>query len=140
MDTEGTQVLFRVYVTQAKDVFGVVLFVDDQTDSEVVPCFRSVFRNQSGSEIGVDGVTEIYAECHRNSMDAVGLDGVVTLATYEGKLHQSVELAAEMMAKYGLTVLDLGQVPDPVMEELFDDDNWPDMEEEEETPPKRFLN
>ena len=130
MTTETTQVLFRVYVTQADDVFGVVLFVDDQTDSEVVPCFRSVFKSPTGADISIDGVTEIYAECHRNALDKVGLEGEVTLEVYESKLHESVELAAEMMSNYGLNVLDLGTVSDDVMHTLFAEE-WPEDEEEE---------
>lgn len=141
---EGTEVLFKVYVTQAEDLFGVVLYIDDQTDSDVVPCFRSVFRNLSGGTVTTDGVTALFADCHKDALDAIGLLGVMTQSEYEAKLHKSVEMSADMMAKYGLTVLDLGSVDNGVLLELFADE-WPDLEDEEdeaEEPkgPKHSLN
>lgn len=140
---EGTEVLFKVYVTQAEDLFGVVLYIDDQSDSDIVPCFRSVYRNLSGGTVTTDGVTALFADCHRDALDSIGLIGQMTQSEYEKKLHTSVELAGDMMANYGLTVLDLGSVDDSVLFELFSDD-WPDVEEEEEAEepkgPKLSLN
>lgn len=140
---EGTEVLFQVYVTQAEDLFGVVLYIDDQSDADVVPCFRSVFRNLSGGTVTTDGVTALFADCHKDALDSIGLIGKMTQSEYEKKLHTSVELAGDMMAKYGLTVLDLGSVDDSVLMELFADE-WPDVEEEGEaeelSTPKRSLN
>ena len=111
------EVKFCVHVETHEDFYGVTLYADPGEEVSEVPCFRSCFRGEKGRD--VDEVVELFAQCHQEAMDDVGLAGAVPESEYEAMLLQSVTLAGEMMSKFGLQAVAFDQVPDEALYCLF---------------------
>jgi hypothetical protein len=117
---------FCVQVSDHADTYGVTLYVDDDSESDVIPCYRSVFRGTAGQD--TEKVSEMFAGCHKDAMDCVKLEGELSQEEYDEKMADSIELAGTLMTKYGFEALAFDDVGQNTLIVLFADD-LPDGEE-----------
>jgi hypothetical protein len=113
-------VQFEVEASRIESHFGVTLFIRDADeepeDGEEVNCYFLVFQ---GPDCEPDEAARKFGACHQEAMDVVGLEGIVTEEAFSEKLDSSVELAGDLMMKYGFKVLDTDNVDKTLMATLF---------------------
>lgn len=120
-----TEVKFNVVVNEAGGLYGITLYIyGDGMDEDSVPCYKTVFRGKVGGN--PDNVCEIYAECHQEAMDRVGIEKQMTAETWVQKLGESVILASELMAAYGFHRMAYDSIPGDVTDMLFSMDSVSD--------------
>lgn len=126
-ETESTEVTFNVVVLEEAGVYGVTLYADDglgNDDEEGVPCWRTAFRGKPGAD--VDSVSEMYADCHQDAMDAVGIDGPMDAEEWLDKMRKSVVLAGELMSRFGYRMMPTAEVSPELAEQIFEGvEDWP---------------
>jgi hypothetical protein len=111
------EVKFAVDVTEHQGTYGVTLWVDNSEQPDYTPAYRAVLKGKAGTDL--IQMAQLWGACHRDAMDSVGLDGVVTYEEYEEKLFASVVLAGELMVRHEYEALAHDQVPEEVLGWLF---------------------
>lgn len=125
---------FSVHITEISGIYGVTIYADDGTDSDVVSCYRSVLRGSIGRNI--ETVCQLFGQCHQDAMVTVGLAGDVTQSEYETLMESSVELAGKLMIEWGFNPATFDDIEENKLVELFRDSIPDNCEIEEKKKPK----
>lgn len=130
------EILFEIDVSTVDDIYGLTLFVDDGSDSEVVPCFRLMFKGGDG--IDDESVAKAFSSCHQETMESCGISGELTTEEFGNLLIESIAAAGALMIKYGFTVVPASEVSDEISyalwgdqipeSELLDTESEPDLQ------------
>lgn len=119
-ESAKTEVEFRVIVTEDGGIYGATLYVDDGRDDDEgeVPCWRTVFRGKPSAD--PEAVGEMYADCHQDAMDEVGVSDPMTPEEWLEKMRESVILAGELMERFGYRMVPADEVSEAQALKLFD--------------------
>ncbi len=115
------EIRFEIDADRIGQIYGVQVFICDSDDIEDAggePYYMLFFK---GPEADVDpsSVAQIFGNCHIESMDSLGIEGVLDEDEFDKLMDDSLELAGDLMGRHGFKALDVDEVDKDVQDAFF---------------------